>query len=254
MAAKSDALRVLVPADHGSWALVASPLVMGLLLSRGGGLACAVGVAAAFLARQPARLAWTDLRRGRIYRRTRWAIGWSAALVPASLTAWAAAAPIGPWVLWLAAGLVSGTPQLGAEFRGSRGSLWAEALAAFGAGLLAGAVGLAGGAEPDRTAWASLLAAVDGAAAVAWVHALLGKPLASQAGALALGLALVGGIGSGLAARIGAMGGWAVAGYALVQGRLIVDLLARGRAPKPVRLGIRESVARLVAAVSLALG
>lgn len=254
MAAKSDALRVLVPADHGSWALVASPLALGLLLSRGVGLACAVGVVAAFLARQPARLAWTDLRRGRIYPRTRWAIGWSAALAPASFAAWAAAAPIGPWVLWLAAGLFCGTPQLGAEFRGARGALWAEALAAFGAGLLGGAVGLAGGAEPDRTAWASLLAAMDGAAAVAWVHAVLGKPLASRARAVALGLALVGGIGAGVAARMGALGGWAVTGYALVQGRMIVDLAARGRVSSPIRLGIRESAARLLAAVSLALG
>ncbi|HCE01066.1 MAG TPA: hypothetical protein DER07_08490, partial [Armatimonadetes bacterium] len=70
----------------------------------------------------------------------------------------------------------------------------------------------------------------------------------------ALGLALVGGIGAGVAARMGALGGWAVTGYALVQGRMIVDLAARGRVSSPIRLGIRESAARLLAAVSLALG
>ncbi len=254
MAVRGEALRVLLPADHGSWALVAAPLVLGILLARGGGLACAAGVLAAFLLRQPARLAWTDLRRGRVYPRTRWAIAWTATLAPAALLAWFAASPLGSWVAWLGAGLLFGVPQLCAEFRGQRGDLWAEALAAFGAGLLGGAVGLAGGADPLRTSWAAPLAAVDGAAAVAWVHAVLGKPMASRARAVAASLALIGAVVTVLGAGVGALGAWAAVGYAAVQSRLVPDTLARGRAPRPIRLGIRESVARLLAAVALALG
>ncbi len=247
-------MRVLLPADHGSWALVLSPLLLGLLLAPSAeAFSCATGVLAAFLARQPLRLAWTDFRRRRLYPRTRWAAGWAATLLPAALACWALAAPWGAWVVWLAAGLALGLPQLALEFRGARGSLAAEALAALGAALMGGAVALAGGAEPSRAGPAAVLAGIDAAAAVAWVRAQLGKEDARRAAWLATSLVFGGVVGAAWAASAGGVGLYAAVGYAVVQCRLVADARIRGRVV-PVRLGMREAAARLIVALSLALG
>jgi hypothetical protein len=61
----------VVPTEHGSWAFLGEPLLLGLLVAPSGPGAL-VGVAAvtAFLARQPLRLFLGDRRRGRRYPRT----------------------------------------------------------------------------------------------------------------------------------------------------------------------------------------
>ena len=70
-AARVPLKRVLVPAEHGSWGFLAEPLVLGLAVAfSGAGLLLALAVVAAFLARQPLKLVWTDRRKGRRYPRT----------------------------------------------------------------------------------------------------------------------------------------------------------------------------------------
>ncbi|MBZ0300736.1 MAG: YwiC-like family protein [Anaerolineae bacterium] len=63
---------VALPAEHGSWSFWLEPVLLGLLAApswAGGWLALASF--AAFLSRQPLKLAWGDRRRGRRYRRSR---------------------------------------------------------------------------------------------------------------------------------------------------------------------------------------
>lgn len=57
-----SARRLLLPSEHGSWALAFEPVVLGLLVAPSGGGACIAGaVAAGFFARKPARLGWGRL-------------------------------------------------------------------------------------------------------------------------------------------------------------------------------------------------
>ena len=63
--------RVLVPAEHGGWAFLAEPMLLGLLVAcSGAGVALAIAALAAYLARQPLRLLVMDRRRGRRYARS----------------------------------------------------------------------------------------------------------------------------------------------------------------------------------------
>lgn len=52
---------VVLPREHGSWALALEPVALGLLVApSGAGVALAVAVAAGFLARRPLKVSWTE--------------------------------------------------------------------------------------------------------------------------------------------------------------------------------------------------
>lgn len=87
---------VALPAEHGSWSLVAEPILLGLLVAptwAGGLLALAAFLA--FLTHQPLKIVLNDRRRGRRYARTavatRFAIGYGVV-----------AAAFGAAAVWLA--------------------------------------------------------------------------------------------------------------------------------------------------------
>lgn len=62
---------VALPVAHGTWGLILEPIALGLLLAfTWAGLALALGIFFAFLAYQPLRIAWKDLREQRQHRRT----------------------------------------------------------------------------------------------------------------------------------------------------------------------------------------
>lgn len=62
---------IAIPAEHGGWGFLLEPILLGLLVVPSWpGLYLAVAIVAAFLTRQPARLAWVDRRRGKRYDRT----------------------------------------------------------------------------------------------------------------------------------------------------------------------------------------
>lgn len=64
--------RVVPPPEHGAWGLVLEPLALGLAVAPSSpGWAFALAAFAAFLFRQPAKVAWRDRSRGRVYPRTR---------------------------------------------------------------------------------------------------------------------------------------------------------------------------------------
>lgn len=62
---------VALPAEHGSWSLVAEPIVLGLLVAPSwAGLFLVVTAFALFLFNRPFKIYWGDRRRGRVYART----------------------------------------------------------------------------------------------------------------------------------------------------------------------------------------
>jgi hypothetical protein len=63
--------RAILPAEHGGWAFLAEPLLLGLLVGFSpAGALIALGAILAFLARQPLRTFVADRSRGRSYPRT----------------------------------------------------------------------------------------------------------------------------------------------------------------------------------------
>ena len=62
---------VAIPAEHGGWGMLFSPILLGLLVvPSAAGLFLALMVIAAFLARTPLKIIWKDRQRGRRYART----------------------------------------------------------------------------------------------------------------------------------------------------------------------------------------
>lgn len=62
---------VALPAEHGGWALIIEPIVLGLLVAPSMiGFFIALGSLACFLTRHPLKVAVSDRRKGRVLRRT----------------------------------------------------------------------------------------------------------------------------------------------------------------------------------------
>ena len=93
---------IALPTEHGGWALVGAPILLGLWVAPSVSGAC-LGVAslAVFLARQPAGLALGDWRRGRRYPRTAWAAGFALGYVLVALSAFACAWVTARGAFWL---------------------------------------------------------------------------------------------------------------------------------------------------------
>ena len=72
MAQEATRIRaVALPAEHGGWALIIEPIVLGLLVAPTIiGLLIAMASLACFLARHPLKLALSDRRKGRLLKRT----------------------------------------------------------------------------------------------------------------------------------------------------------------------------------------
>ncbi|WP_457637106.1 YwiC-like family protein [Oceanithermus sp.] len=67
-----------VPNEHGGWGFTLEPVILGLLAAPNvAGLGLGLMALASFFARHPTKIALSDLRRGRIYPRTRLAIGFA---------------------------------------------------------------------------------------------------------------------------------------------------------------------------------
>lgn len=249
--------RVVLPAEHGGWAFLGEPIVLGLLVAPSWAGACvALAAIAGFLARQPLRLWMGDRRRGKRYPRTVLAERAFAALVLVAALAVAGAILLarGPVLIALgvAAPLAAVALALDLGLRSREAA--AESLAALALGASAAAIALAAG-RPAALAFALwALLALRALPTIAYVRARLrldrGEP-AKLAIALALHLAAA---AAGLAL---ARAGFAIAPLAWAFG-VLAARAAFGLSPARPRwraawLGVSEVVVGLVFVALVAL-
>ncbi|HEY0866487.1 MAG TPA: YwiC-like family protein [Fimbriimonas sp.] len=157
---------VALPTEHGGWGMLGAPILLGLLAAPSvPGALLALAALAGFLTRQPLRLAVTDLRRGKHYPRTSWAIGFATGYAQVALLAFALALINTSAPIWLpvAAALALGGYQFSCDLRAQGRAFLPEIAGASALALVVTAITLAGGLDTVR-AW--VLAAVLAAQAV----------------------------------------------------------------------------------------
>jgi len=150
--------QVLVPAEHGGWAFLAEPILLGLLIAPSwAGALMAAAATAAFLARRPLRIAVSDRQSARRYPRTTmaWRSFAGMALLAAAALAWAVVLARGP--LLLAVGLAAPIAAVALAFdlgRRPREAV-AELAAALALGASSAGIALAAGwsLAPAFTLW-----------------------------------------------------------------------------------------------------
>ncbi|MCC6650719.1 MAG: YwiC-like family protein, partial [Candidatus Eisenbacteria bacterium] len=144
----SSLRRVLVPTEHGGWAFLGEPLLLGLLLApSGAGVCVSLATIAAFFARQPLKLFAADRRRGKVYPRTIVAERAFAACAVVGALAMAAAVALTRGPLLPAVGAAASVAAIALAFDLSRRSrdLAAELAGAIAMGAAASVIALAAG-------------------------------------------------------------------------------------------------------------
>jgi len=249
--------RVLVPAEHGGWAFLGEPILLGLLVAWSpAGLLVAVATVAAFLARQPLKVLLGDRRRGHRYPRTAAAERAFVACAVVALAALAGATLLGRGPLLVAVGLGAplGAAALAFDLARRSREAAAEVTAALALGAAASVIALAGGWPPGAALglW-GILAARSGPS-VLYVRARLrldrGEPAAvgaalwaSLAGvALAAFLATAGLAPRAAVAAIVLLGLRALHGLSPLRGRLTT-----------ARLGLTEVLFGIVVVAATAV-
>lgn len=140
--------RVVLPAEHGGWAFLGEPILLGLAVAPSWAGAClALAAIAGFLARQPLRLFLGDRRRGRRYPRTVLAERAFAALALLAASALAAAIVLarGPVLLAIGCAAPLAALALALDLGQRSREAAAESLAALALGGTAAAIALAAG-------------------------------------------------------------------------------------------------------------
>lgn len=250
--------RVLLPAEHGAWAFLGEPIVLGLLVAPSpAGVLLAVAAAAGFLARQPLRLIVGDRRHGRRYPRTVQAERALGLAMLVALVALAGAHLLARGAWWPA--LVVAAPFAVAALaldlgRRSR-ELAAELAAVVALGAIAAAIALANGRDPGTAygLWGVLAARALPSVLVVRARLRLDRgehaPVAPAIAASALAPVAIGAL---------VWAGWvpwpAAAALALLLGRAIWALSPmRPRWTTP-QLGVSEIVAGLLVVAATAVG
>lgn len=149
-----------LPAEHGAWGLLLEPVVLGLLVApSASGFLIALAVIAAFLGRQPLKLAGQDWLRRRRYPRTAVCELLAATNFIAASLAFAGAWKLGGWMPLLA--LIPAIPLVGFQFARDvrmRGrNVVAELCGAAAPAASAAAIAIAGGTSVET---AGVLAAL----------------------------------------------------------------------------------------------
>jgi hypothetical protein len=235
---------VALPAEHGGWAMLAEPVLLGLLVAPSWpGLGVGVAATAAFLARHPLKLALADRRAGRRVPRTRAAERFFLAYALAALAGLALAAR-GTSLFWLplAAAAPMAVLQLHHEARHRGHGLVPEILGALALGSAAAAELRAAGWDlvPALAAWG--LVAARSVGAILYVRARLrldrGQPASPTGVAVvhALGMAAAWALASaGLAPKA------AIPALAVLTLRSVHGLSALRRPARPRVVGLLEA-------------
>lgn len=140
---------IVLPTEHGSWAFVSEPIILGMLLVPSwGGLAFCIAIFAAFLLRQPLKIYLKDVKHHRQVPRTavarQFSFIFSSILIVASLSLWLTSPDLKMLVpVFFALPLI--VIQFIADLRNNSRSLYAELASSFATGAVASALVLIGG-------------------------------------------------------------------------------------------------------------
>jgi hypothetical protein len=254
----SEWRRVLIPAEHGGWAFVGEPILLGLLVAPSiAGAALAAAALTAFLARQPLRLLVADRRGQRRYPRTAVAEAAFALLGTGGLLAAGAGILLaqGPVLVALGPMALLAAVALGFELRRRAREAAAEMTAALALGGAAMAIALAGGATVQISAGLWVVLAARTLPAILYVRARLridrGEPAGIAVPLAAHALALV------AVLRMASQGfvPWlAAAAMALLAARAVHGLSALRPRWRAVQLGVSEIVFGLLTVLAVAVG
>jgi len=148
-----------VPNEHGGWGFTLEPVILGLLVApAAAGWGLGLFALASFFARHPTKIALADLRRGKIYPRTKVAVGFAllygALALLGLLAAWLVGDRSFVWPLVVAAPFV--IAQITFDGLGKGRTLFGELSGALAMGGMATAIILAGGAH-TALAWGAWL-------------------------------------------------------------------------------------------------
>ncbi len=249
--------RVVMPAEHGGWAFLGEPILLGLLVAPSWAGACvALAAVAGFLARQPLRLLAGDRRRGRRYPRTALAERAFAALTVIGAMAVAGAIVLarGPMLFALGCAAPFAAVALALDLGQRSREATAETLAALALGGAAAAIALAAG-RPRAFAFALWgLLALRAVPTIAYVRARLrldkGRPAKP---ALALVLHVVA-LAAALAIARGRFAPAPIAwAWALLAARAALGISPWRPRWRAAWLGFSEVVAGLVLVVLVAI-
>ena len=192
-----------IPNEHGGWGFTLEPVILGLLVApNAAGLGLGLMALASFFARHPTKIALGDLRRGRVYPRTRTAIGFALFYGLLALAGLALAWQTGErdFVWPLLAALPFAAAQVVLDGLGKGRTLFGELAGALDMGGVATAIILAGGGHPVLAWGAWLILAMRALVAVRYARAQVrrayGKPVSKistvSTAVLAVALSAVG--------------------------------------------------------------
>lgn len=171
------ALRPLaIPNEHGAWALLLEPIVLGFAIAPSGAGAClALAVMSAFFLRHPLRLASRDVSLGKRYPRTSVCVYLAMAYASVTITAFAAAISMASLMVVLPFALASPffLLQFYYDVRNRGRELKAEICGAVAASAGGAACILAGGGSVTMAVVVSVLAISRSVPAILYVRSLL---------------------------------------------------------------------------------
>lgn len=165
---------IALPTEHGGWGMLGAPILTGLLLAPSwAGLCLGLAGGAAFLTRQPFRLALMDLRKGKRYPRTAWAIRFSALYAVLGLIALGGAIALAKAPFWipLLIAVALGLTQFGYDIQSKGRSFVPEACGAAAMSLLATGIVQSSGYSPVRAWLPALALALQAATAISYAAA-----------------------------------------------------------------------------------
>lgn len=140
---------IVLPTEHGSWAFVSEPIILGMLLAPSwGGLAFCIAVFAAFLLRQPLKIYLKDMKHRRQVPRTavarQFTFIFSGILIVATISLWLTSPDLRMLVpLFFALPMIA--IQFIADLQNNSRSLLAELTSSLATGAVASALVLING-------------------------------------------------------------------------------------------------------------
>jgi hypothetical protein len=235
---------IALPVEHGGWAFMLEPLLLGLLLAPSvAGLFLALSVVGVFLIYQPLQLALKDHLKGKRYARTPWAERFALGYGALALTGMVGAALTSQTAFWLP--VLFALPIAGLQtflvIRGKGRSATAEISGAIALGASSAAIVIAGGWTPVAALALWLVPAVRAFSSILYIRIRLRRARGENTDRTQAVLASIATIViTGVCLIAGLLPGTAVLAMAILMARAVYNLYLP---QKPVRtpiIGIQE--------------